>query len=137
MPSSLTFWICSAAFGSIGVALLVILFLVRRRFARFAQNAHWVDGSVVATSGDGNGETRIIVEYQDHHGRVRRTTSRSSSTKYPPIGTQTRIVYQPADPGDARIEAELKDTSFFLGLAGLLLACLGLASGVAAFVTSR
>ena len=126
--------VSSGLFTALGFACLVVLLVVRLRFFAFAKGGVWVDGIVVArdASGADPGERRITVEFVDLSGRTHRTRSRSASSRYPDRGEPVRVVYQTSNPEDARIDVEIKDTTFILTVIGALLLLAGAGCGAVA-----
>jgi Protein of unknown function (DUF3592) len=124
-------------FALVPVVLLVVRQqLGKRNRARVAtwQPAHGVVVSRPAGS-EQAGTTaakKIVVEYRDAHGRVHRATSIGASSSFPQVGAAAPVFYNPHNPADARIDADMKNSgSVLLILAAVFgVTSLALAAGL-------
>jgi hypothetical protein len=118
------FWIIGALFLAVGLGMLTGGFFVWRAHATFAAHALHAEGIVVdqATSAGSKGGTLYspVVEFSTSDGRqIRVTGSVSSSSPSYARGDHVAVLYDPANPEQARLDSFTEAWFATLIMAGL------------------
>lgn len=100
------FLVVGGLFAGLGVLCLIWLLVDLARAAHLRAIGTWAEGQVVERPPDS--APSITVEFRDPHGRRFRQRSRGGSTGFPELGETTRVLYDPADPRRARLEADMR-----------------------------
>ena len=102
-------WLFVAIFGGIGVVFVIVaawILVSTIQFRGRAQSAEGVVVELVARSGSKGGVTYApVYEFTDRNGESHRVQSSSSSNPASyDVGERVTVRYEPAEPGDARID---------------------------------